>query len=77
MLNSELSPAACDTLLMLRSDPVQVTFRTGLDALLRIFSCDLKLARLKDAVTLQDGWHVARCLARCKMFETFHNIIDE
>ena len=44
--------------------------------MLRIFSCNLKLARLEDVVTLQDSWHVARCLARCKMMETFHNIVD-
>ena len=46
--------------------------------MLRIFSCNLsKMAHLEDVVTLQDSWHVARCLARCKMLEMFHNIVDE
>ena len=46
--------------------------------MLRIFSCNSsQMAHLEDVVTLQDSWHVARCLARCKMLEAFHNIIDE
>ena len=46
--------------------------------MLRIFFCNLsKMAHLEDVVTLQGSWHVARCLARCKMLETFHNIVDE
>ena len=70
--------AACDTLLMLGSEPFPVTFWAGLDAMLRIFSCNLSMmAHLEDVVSLQDSWHVARCLARCKMLETFHNIVDE
>ena len=35
------------------------------------------MAHLEDVVTLQDSWHVARCLARCKVLETFHDIVDE
>ena len=70
--------AACDTLLMLCSELFPVTFWAGLDAMLRIFSCNSsKMAHLEDVVTLQDSWHVARCLARCKMLETFHNIVDK
>ena len=53
--------AACDTLLMLLSELFPVTFEAHLEAV----------------VTLQDSWQVARCLARCKMLETFHNIVDE
>ena len=44
----------------LRSELSQATFFAGLDALLRIFSCNLKLAHLE--VTLQGTWQVARCL---------------
>ena len=78
MLNSELSLAACATPLMLGSELFQVTFWAGLGAMLQIFSCNLyMMARSKDVVTLQDSWQVARCLARCKMLETFHNIVDE
>ena len=58
MLNSELSPAACDALLMFHFELPQVTLWAGVDAMLRIFSCDLKLARLEDVVTLQDSWHL-------------------
>ena len=46
--------AACDTLLMPCSELFPVTFCTGLDAMLRIFSCNLsKMAHLEDVVTLQ------------------------
>ena len=46
--------------------------------MLRSFSCNSsKMAHLEDVVRLQESWHVARCLARCKMLETFHNIVDE
>ena len=70
--------AACDTLLMLCSELFPVTFWAGLDAMLWIFSCNSsKMAHLEAVVTLQGSWHVARCLARCKMLETFHNIVDD
>ena len=36
-----------------------------------------QVAHLEDVVTLQDSWHVARCLARCKVLETFHYIVDD
>ena len=49
--------AARDTLLMLCSELFSVTFWAGLDAMLRIFSCNLsKMAHLEDVVTLQDSW---------------------
>ena len=63
--------AGCDTLLMLCSELFPVTFWAGLDAMLRIFSGNLsKMAHLEDVVRLQESWHVARCLASCKMLET-------
>ena len=43
--------------------------------MLRIFSCDLKLARLEDVVTLQDSWHVARCLKRFTTLSTDDRVI--
>ena len=75
MLNSELSPAACDALLMFHFELPQVTLWAGVDAMLRIFSCDLKLARLEDVVTLQDSWHLARCLKRFTTLSTDDRVI--
>ena len=70
--------AACDMLLMLCSELFPVTFWARLDAMLRIFSCNSShVAHLEDVVTLKDSWHVARCLASCRMLETFRNIVDE
>ena len=60
VLRSELKSRSCRSALNFLK---QLLF-AGLDALLRIFSCNLKLARLEDVVTLQDSWHVARCLSR-------------
>ena len=68
--------AACDTLLMLCSDLFPVTFWAGLDAMLRISSCNLsKVARLEDVVRLQESWHVARCLNRFTTWSTIDRVI--
>ena len=58
VLRSELKSRSCRSALNF----LKQLFFAGLDALLRIFSCNLKLARLEDVVTLQGSWLVARCL---------------
>ena len=60
---TELFQVTYKPLLLLHSELSQVSFEPVL-TLCSDFSCFLKLARLEDVVTLQDSWHVARCLAR-------------